>query len=156
MLIEKINTLIAEALEAVKLEKNEAAKIEKNKRVGTIRLIKAILLNLQKSGKPYSEESELNALMKMKAQIEDSIKQYTEANRNELADRERFDLSVLMEFLPKQATDEEIAEATNKAIDELGHTPTMADMKIVLGKVKETYPTVNGGIVSKLLKERMK
>lgn len=145
MLIEKINTLIAEAL-----------KSGNHQRCESIKLIKAALLNLQKSGKPYTEETELNTLMKMKSQIEDSIKQYTEAKRQELVDKETFDLSVLSEFLPKQATEEEIVEITNKIIDELGHTPTMADMKTVLAKVKETYPTVNGGIVSKVLKERMK
>lgn len=145
MLIEKINTLIAEALKSGNRQRCES-----------IKLIKAALMNLQKSGKQYTEETELNTLMKMKAQLEDSIKQYTEANRKELADKENYDLSVLLEFLPKQATDEEIADATNKAIDELGHTPTMADMRIVLAKVKETYPTANGGVVSKVLKERMK
>lgn len=144
MLIDKIDSLIAEAL-----------KSGNKKRCESIKLIKAALLNLQKSGKPYNEESETNTLMKMKAQIEDSIKQYTEAKRDELAEKERFDLNVLLEFLPKQATDEEITEATIKAIEELGRKPTMADMKIVLAKVKETYPTANGGIVSKILKEKI-
>ena len=144
MLIGKIDSLIADALKSGNKQKCES-----------IKLIKAALLNLQKSGKPYTEESELSTLMKMKAQIEDSIKQYTEAKREELVEKERFDLNVLLEFLPKQPTDEEITEAANKAIDELGRKPTMADMKNVLAKVKETYPTANGGVVSKVLKERM-
>ena len=64
-------------------------------------------------------------------------------------------MNVLTEFLPKEATEDEIIEATNKAIDELGRKPTMADMKTVLAKVKETFPTANGGIVSNALKKRM-
>ncbi|MBP5723489.1 MAG: GatB/YqeY domain-containing protein [Bacteroidales bacterium] len=144
MLIERIDALIADALKSGNRERCES-----------IKLIKATLLNLEKSGKDYTEQSELNTLMKMKSQIEDSIKQYTEANRNDLLAKERFDLDVLSEFLPNQATDEEIAEETNKAIDELERKPTMADMKTVLAKVKETFPTANGAIVSKVLKERM-
>ena len=144
MLIETIDKLIADALKSGNRERCES-----------IKLIKATLLNLQKSGKDYTEQSEMNALMKMKSQIEDSIQQYTEAKRNDLLVKERFDLDVLSEFLPKRATDEEIAEATNNTIDKLGRKPTMADMKTVLAKVKETFPTANGGIVSKVLKERM-
>ena len=144
MLIERIDAFIADALKSGNRERCES-----------IKLIKATLLNLQKSGKDYTEQSEMNALMKMKSQIEDSIQQYTEANRNDLLVKERFDLAILSEFLPKEATDKEIAEETNKAIDELGRKPTMADMKIILAKVKETFPTANGSIVSKVLKERM-
>ena len=128
------------------------------KRAESIRLIKAEILKQYKAGKPedYTEEKELKTLLKLKAQIEDSIEQYTKANREELAEKERFDLSVLSEFLPKQATDEEIAEAASKAIDELGRKPTMSDMKTIMALVKETFPTANGKIISEILKERAK
>lgn len=137
---------------------HKALKEGNNRRATSIRLIKAELLKQYKAGKPeeYTEEKELKTLLKLKAQIEDSIEQYTKANREELADKERFDLSVLSEFLPKEATEEEIVKATNKAIDELGRKPMMADMKIVMARVKETYPTVNGKIISEILKERAK
>ena len=144
MLIERMDKLIADALKSGNRERCES-----------IKLIKATLLNLQKSGKDYTEQSELNTLMKMKFQIEDSIQQYTKANRNDLLSKERFDLDVLSEFLPKEATEEELVEVTNKTIDELGRKPTMSDMKLILAKVKETYPTANGAVVSKVLKERM-
>lgn len=128
------------------------------KRAESIRLIKAELLKQYKAGKPedYTEEKELKTLLKLKTQIDDSIEQYTNANREELAEKERFDLSVLVEFLPKEATEEEIVEATNKAIDELGRKPTMGDMKTVMSKVKEAYPTANGKVISEILKERAK
>lgn len=128
------------------------------KRAESIRLIKAELLKQYKAGKPedYTEEKELKTLLKLKAQIEDSIEQYTKANREELAEKERFDLSVLSEFLPKEATEEEIVEATNKAIDELGRKPTMSDMKTIMVRVKEAFPTANGKIISETLKERAK
>ena len=128
------------------------------KRAESIRLIKAELLKQYKAGKPedYTEEKELKTLLKLKAQIEDSIEQYTKANREELAENERFDLSVLSEFLPKEATEEEIVEATNKAIDELGRKPTMSDMKTIMARVKEVFPTANGKIISEILKERAK
>ena len=137
---------------------HKALKEGNNRRAASIRLIKAELLKLDKSVRAldYTEEKELNTLLKLKAQIEDSIEQYTKGNREDLAEKERFDLSVLSEFLPKQATDEEIAEATNKAIDELGRKPTMADMKFVMARVKEAFPTANGKIISEILKEKAK
>ncbi len=135
-----------------------ALKEGNTKRADSIRLIKAELLKQYKAGKPedYTEDKELKTLLKQKTQIEDSIEQYTKANREELAEKERFDLSVVSEFLPKQATDEEITEAASKAIDELGRKPTMSDMKTIMARVKETFPTANGKIISEILKERAK
>ena len=135
-----------------------ALKEGNTKRADSIRLIKAELLKQYKAGKPeyYTEDKELKTLLKQKTQIEDSIEQYTKANREELAEKERFDLSVLSEFLPKEATEKEIVEATNKAIDELGRKPTMSDMKTIMARVKEAFPTANGKIISEILKERAK
>ena len=135
-----------------------ALKEGNSKLAESIRLIKAELLKQYKAGKPedYTEEKELKTLLKLKAQIEDSIEQYTKANREELAEKERFDLSVLSEFLPKEATEEEIVEATNKAIDELGRKPTMSDMKTIMVRVKEAFPTASGKIISEILKKRAK
>ena len=137
---------------------HSALKEGSSKRAESIRLVKAELLKQYKAGKPeeYTEEKEVKTLLKLKAQIEDSIEQYTKANREELAEKERFDLSVLSEFLPKEATEEEIVEVTNKAIDELGRKPTMSDMKTIMARVKEAFPTANGKIISETLKERAK
>lgn len=145
-------------LNAIDTKIHAALKEGNAKRAESIRLIKAELLKQYKAGKPenYTDEKELKTLLKLKAQIEDSIEQYAKANREELAEKERFDLSVLSEFLPKEATEEEIVEATNKAIDELGRKPTMSDMKIIMARVKEAFPTANGKIISEILKERVK
>lgn len=145
MLFDRIDGLIATELKAGNKGKCESLK-----------LIKAALLNEQKSGKEYTEEVELKTLLKMKAQIEDSIKQYTEGNRLDLVEKEKADLSVVTEFLPKEPTDDDIRTETEKAISSLGREPVMSDMKTIMSEVKKVYPTANGGVVSAIVRQHMK
>lgn len=144
MLKDKIDALIESAM-----------KTKDEKRLSTLRMIKAGIVVLEKSGLEYNKASELKMLTKMKSTIEDSIEQFTIGGRPDLADKERLDLEIVKEFLPKEASSEKIEEAVNKAIDSLDHAPSMKDMKTIIDEVHKVYPAVNGKIVSEILRKRM-
>ena len=133
----------------------QSATLEKNAdRLNALRMIKTNLLVAEKSGKEYTEELEFKTLLKMKSSINDSIQKYTEAGRNDLADNERKGLDVLAEFLPKEASDDDIKAFANEIIDGLDHQVSMRDMREILAKVQAKYPTANGKIVSEAVKAR--
>jgi len=144
MLKEQIDKLIANAM----IAKDE-------KRLGVLRMTKSAMLVLEKSGAEYNEASELKILLKMKAAMEDSITQFTACGRTDLADNEKADLDILNEFLPKEASEDDIKAYTNEVIDGLGHDVSMRDMKTLLSAVQAKYPTANGNIVSEVVKSRM-
>lgn len=144
MLKEQIDKLIANAMMA----KDE-------KRLGVLRMVKSAMLVLEKSGAEYNETSELKMLLKMKAAMEDSIAQFTAGGRADLADNEKAGLEILNEFLPKEASEDDIKAYANEVIDGLGHDVSMKDMKTVLSAVQAKYPTSNGKIVSEVVKSRM-
>ena len=118
-------------------------------------LIQSAMLVAEKSGEEYTEASELKMLLKMKASIDDSIKQFTEGGRTDLAEKEQKGLEILQEFLPKEASEVDIKTYTNEVIDGLDHPVSMKDMKNILAEVQKKYPTANGKIVSEVVKSRI-
>lgn len=124
-------------------------------RLNTLRMIKSAMLVAEKSGEEYTEASELKMLLKMKASIDDSIKQFTEGGRTDLVEKEQKGLEILQEFLPKEASEDDIKTYTNEVIDGLDHPVSMKDMKNILAEVQKKYPTANGKIVSEVVKSRI-
>jgi len=143
-----INKLIAEAM-----------KNREKERLETLKLIKAQFLIAEKSGETFDEAKELKILLKMIDQRNESITQYKKANRDDLVKQEETEIKVIKEFLPEQPTDDDIAKETERVINELQEINdaewrvSMKDMKAILTKVQEKYPTANGKVVSITLKD---
>lgn len=130
-----------------------AMKAREKDRLGTLRLISAELKRIEVDERvELDDERILVVLDKMVKQRRDSIKQYEEAGRAELADVEKAEIAVIQDFLPEQLTEDEIAALVKDAIAETG-AASMQDMGKVMGIVK---PKVQGrgdmGAVSKLVK----
>ncbi len=145
MLREKIDSLIIEAM-----MKGESEK----KRLETLRLIKNNMLVIEKSGKEYTDASEMDMLLGMKKAFMQSITEFTEGNRLDLVENEKAGLEILREFLPEVSEDEIIAYV-NTIIDSLDHTVSMKDMRDILAKTQAKYPTADGKFVSGIVKSRM-
>lgn len=144
MIYNQLNSLIAEAM-----------KNKDNDRVNVLRLIKSELVKKEKEGKELTEQIEASVLMKMVSQREDSIAQFTQANRMDLVENETKELNIIKEFAPKQVSDEDIIAETELQIDilkELMGTISMKDMKTILTCVQRVYPTANGKLVSQVVK----
>lgn len=143
--IEKIDKLIAEAM------KNK----ETNK-VATLRLIKTKMLEFvtAKNAKPLDEAAELQILKKMATERKESIKIYEDNGRPELVEKEKNELAVISEFLPKETTDEEI----NAKIDELINNGKILEQKtmgLFIKEIKTAYPGADGSKVAQLVKARL-
>ena len=137
----------------------DAMKSHDRERLETLKLIKSEIVKVEKSGETIDDAKELKILLKMIDQRNESIKQYKNAGRQDLADEEQREINVISQFIPTQPSDEEIAACTKNCINEFvamndsDWKLSMRDMKAVLTKVQETYPMANGKIVSKVLKE---
>lgn len=143
--IERMDKLIAEAM------KNK----EMNK-VATLRLVKTKMLEFvtAKNAKPLDEAAEMQILKKMATERKESIKIYEDAGRAELAEKEKIELDIISEFLPKETTDEEI----NAKIDELingGKVLEQKTMGLFIKEIKAAYPGADGSKVAQLVKSRL-
>ena len=90
-------------------------------RTSVLRMAKAALKNREiDKGEALDDPEVVKALQSLVKQREDSAEQYAKANRPELADKERAEITVLKEYLPAEISGEEIAAAVEKAVQETG------------------------------------
>ena len=125
-------------------------------RLGVIRLILAAIKQREVDERiELDDEQVLAVLDKMVKQRRDSIKQYSDAGRADLADAEQAEVGIIQEYLPEALSEDEIAAIIEQAIADTG-AASMQDMGKVMGKVK---PQVQGradvGAVSALVKQKL-
>jgi uncharacterized protein YqeY len=155
----------AGALEAlVSQQVVTAMKAHDATRTQTLRLIKNALKNkaIEKRGPLTQPESE-QVLATMIKQRRDSIEQFTNGNRPELAAIEAAEILVIEEFLPK-ALDEAVlaalvAEAVSEVAAATGHPPTPKEMGLVMkavqGKLQAAGLRAEGRLVSEMVKKQL-
>jgi uncharacterized protein YqeY len=136
----------------------EAMKNKNASELKTLRLIKAELTKAEKDGITLNDMSTFKILNKMVSQREESFKQYMEGKREDLALIEKEEMDIIKTFIPQQPSDEEIIGKVKEVVSEYislqgdGFKLSMKDMKPILSKVQEAYPTANGKLVADVIK----
>jgi len=101
-------------------------------RLSTLRMVKAAVQNREiEKGDELTDEELTRLLQSLVKQRRDSVEQYEKAGRAELAEKERAEIAVIEEYLPRAATREEIEQAVAEAIAETGAT-SMKEMGAVM------------------------
>jgi uncharacterized protein YqeY len=148
-----------------------AMKAHDAERLGTLRLIKSALMNkaIEKRGAQKQLDASLTqpeseqVLSSMIKQRRDSIEQFTNGDRPELAAKEAAEIVVIEEFLPKVLDEAGLAKLVAEALAELeatlGHKPTQKEMgpamKAVQAKLQAAGVRADGKAVSELVKKTL-
>ena len=126
--------------EQIMSDMKEAMKARDKVRLNTVRMIKSALMNEKiKAGHDLTAEEELTVLSREKKQREESIEEFTKANRKDLADETKQELAIVESYLPKQMTEEELNQAVSSAIAEVnaqGKSDFGKVMKVLMPKIK--------------------
>lgn len=114
-----------------------AMKAKDKIRLETVRSIKKVLLEKEVSARgqgqgTITETQELEVLAQLAKQRRDSIEQYRQGGREDLAEQESQELAIIEEYLPKQLSDEEISAVLDEIIASVGVT-SAKDMGKVMG-----------------------
>lgn len=126
--------------EAVK----DAMRSKDKLRLSTLRLINAaikdkdIALRVEDRPDGVSSSEILQILGKMVKQRQESARAYEEGGRLELAEQELSEIKIVEEFLPRQLSDDDVANAIQKIISSIGAT-SIRDMGKVMASLKEKY-----------------
>ncbi len=125
-------------------------------RLGAIRLLQSAIKQREVDERiELSDADVITVIEKMLKQRRDSIAAFESANRTDLADIEKFEVSVLQTYMPKQLSDDELNQIITQVIADSGATGAK-DMGKVVGLVR---PLVAGvadmGKVSGLIKSRL-
>ena len=146
------NPLKAQINEAMKA----AMRAKEKERLGTIRLVLAEIKKVEVDERINPDDTRVISILdKMVKQRRDSIKQFTDASRNELAAKEQSEIEVIQEFMPQPLSQEEIASLIDEAIASTG-AASMQDMGKVMGLLKSQMAgRADMGKVSGLIKQRL-
>ena len=97
----------------------------------------------------------LQIINKMIKQRNDSISQFKEGGREDLADKERQEVEILSKYKPEQLSEEDITEKVKSAIEETG-AQSMQDIGKVMGVLKSALAgSADMGLVSKIVKDQL-
>ena len=135
-----------------------AMKNHQENTVAALRSIKTAIMETKTAanGKKDLEDSDIiKVIQKLVKQRKESMDIYSQAGRDELADKERQEMSILMNYLPKMLTEQEVEEIVTKTIADFGAT-SMKDMGKVMGFINKTYSgQVDGSMVSRIVKSKL-
>ncbi|WP_276679315.1 GatB/YqeY domain-containing protein [Thalassolituus oleivorans] len=145
-------SLIATIKDAVKA----AMRAKDKQRLTALRSIQAEFKRIEVDERIAVDDARALAVLdKMTKQRRDSLSQYREAGRDDLADIEQFEIDVLYEFLPEALSEEELAKLVADAVAQSG-AASMQDMGKVMGILK---PQVQGRAdmaqISQLVKSQL-
>jgi uncharacterized protein len=133
-----------------------AMRAKDSARLGAIRLLQAAIKQREVDERIVLGDADvITVIEKMLKQRRDSIAAYESANRTDLADVEKYEVSVLQEYLPQQLTEAEILSILDQVVADTG-AAGVKDMGKVMAAIK---PLVAGkadmGKISGLIKTRL-
>lgn len=143
-------------LDQLEADLAESMKLRDEVRITTLRLLKSSMKNYQiELGHDLTMQEALAVIQKEAKKHQDSIKQYEQANRNDLADEEKLELKVIEQYLPEQMSEEELEQIVVATIAELKASGP-ADMGKVIGTVRQkTEGRADGAKVAELAKSKL-
>ncbi len=147
---------MGQLLKKLQEEMKTAMKSGDKERLSVIRMLISEIKKVQiDKKKELSDDEIIQVLQRYAKQRKESIKQYREAGREDLAQKEEAELKVVQEFLPKPLSEEEIEKIVDQVIAETGAS-SMKDMGRVMKSVMEKIKgRADGSVVSSIVKKKL-
>lgn len=128
---------------------------EMEKRVEVLKAEPSLTEEQLKEKAKLTDEEVIEVLSSEVKKRRDSISQFEQGGRPELADGEKNEMIILMKYLPKELTEEEIRVIVKDAIAKSGAT-TIKDIGIVMKEVSpQTKGRADGNLVAKVVREEL-
>ena len=121
----------------------------------TIRMFLSEVQRFEIDNKEEVDDSKaLQIINKMIKQRNDSISQFKNGGRNDLAEKEEKEVEILSKYKPAQLSDEEITSKVKEVIEQSGAT-SMQDIGKVMGILKSLSGSADMSLVSKIVKDEL-
>lgn len=145
--------------EQIQKDITEAMKARDEHRLSTLRMVKSALQNRQiEKMSPLDDKESQQVLSTLIKQRKDSVEQFTKGGRQEMADKEAAEITMIEGYLPKAAGEDQIVAGVKAVIAEMG-SPTMKDMGTVMKNVMARFTgagiRVDGKAVSDAVKQEL-
>jgi len=143
-LTEKINNDLKNAMKS-----NDSVRLQ------TIRSIRALILEFEKSGsgKKLNEEEEIKLLSSAAKKRKEAIEEYVKAGRNDLVSLEEAELTIIMSYLPKQLSMDEIIVKVKQLAEQIGAKTKTDFPKLMPLSVKELKGQAEGKAIKEAVEK---
>jgi len=125
-------------------------------KMATLRLVLTAIKNREKEARSLLEDQEVISVITTQIkQRRESIEQYRQAGREDLAQREESELQILQGYMPEQVSEEEISNTLDEIIAEVGAV-SMKDMgKVMKAAMAKLAGKAEGGAINAMVKEKL-
>jgi uncharacterized protein YqeY len=136
-----------------------AMKAKDEARLSALRMIKSALqLKAVEKMSPLDDKESQAVLATLIKQRKESVEQFTKGGRQEMADKESAEIVLIETYLPKAASEADVAAGVKAVIAEMG-APTMKEMGTVMKNVMARFQgadmRVDGKVVSEMVKKEL-
>lgn len=155
---ERYNPLMA-LVDQIQKDIVAAMKAKDEARLSALRMVKAALqLKTVEKMSPLDDKESQAVLATLIKQRKESVEQFTKGGRQEMADKESAEIALIETYLPKAASEADIAAGVKAVIAEMG-SPTMKDMGSVMKNAMARFAAagmrVDGKVVSEMVKKEL-
>jgi uncharacterized protein YqeY len=145
--------------EQIQKDITAAMKTRDEARLSALRMVKTALKNREiEKMAPLDDNESLKVLSTLIKQRKESVEQFRKGGRNEMADREEAEITLIESYMPKAASEDQVVEGVRAVISELG-APTIKDMGAVMKNVMARFQgegtRVDGKQVSDVVKREL-
>src|SRR5881227_3998235 len=146
-------------IEQIQKDITAAMKARDEQRLSTLRMVKTALKNREiEKMAPLGDKEAQQVLSTLIKQRKDSIEHFTKGGRQEMADKEAAEITLIESYLPKAASEADIEAGVKAVIAEMG-SPTMKDMGTVMKNAMAKFAAqgmrVDGKVVSEAVKKEL-
>ncbi len=143
-------------VEQIQKDLREAIKNREKNRIDSLRMLVSNVKNKEiAKGEELTDQDATQVIQKQVKQHQDSINQFSQAGRTELAEKERAQMEVLKQYLPEPFSREEVSELIEKTINDLDASG-LKDLGRVMGKIMpQVRGRFDGKEVNKIAREKL-
>lgn len=143
-------------IETLRKDMFSASKEGNTEKADILKMAMASIKNAQLASEEKLSDADMEKILRKEVKkVQDSIAQFTQMGRNDLAEREKHQLEVLEQYLPKQMSEEDVEKVVKAKVEEL-KPEGMRDMGKVMGAVmKEIGGNADGNVVREMVQKHL-
>ncbi len=144
-------------LERLNNDMKTAMKNKEKDKLSVIRMVKAALQNegIKLGTNELSEEAELTVLTRELKQRKDSLREFSNAGREDLVNKIQTEIEILEVYLPEQLSEEELVEIVKETVQEV-NASSKADMgKVMAAIMPKVKGKADGSLINKLVQQQL-
>jgi uncharacterized protein YqeY len=143
-------------IEQIQKDITAAMKAREEQRLSTLRMVKTALKNREiDKMAPLDDKEAQQVLSTLIKQRKESVEQFTKGGRQEMADKEAAEITLIEAYMPKAAGEDQIVAGVKAAIAEMG-SPTMKEMGAVMKNAMARFAAAGLRVDGKLVSEAVK